>query len=47
MKVCPYCQIDNPDLAKYCMSCGKEIDLSEPESESGFRFAGLNILRFL
>jgi hypothetical protein len=43
MKICPYCQTNNPDLANYCMTCGKDLALSDPESKSGFGFAGLNI----
>ncbi len=43
MKICSYCQTDNPDLANYCMTCGNEFDLSEAEPKPGFRFAGLNL----
>ena len=43
MKICTYCQVDNPDSANYCMACGNELDLPEAEAKPGFRFAGLNV----
>lgn len=45
MKICTYCQADNPESANYCMACGNGLDLPEVEPEQGFRFAGLNLFR--
>lgn len=43
MKICSYCQTQNPDSANYCMTCGNELDAMGAESKPEKSFAGLNV----
>jgi len=35
MAVCPACQRENPDEARFCLSCGKSLTGDEPAAPSG------------